>query len=216
MKYDLIVFDWDGTLYDSAAHIVTGVQESAKAMGLSIPTDKESRSVIGLSFNVALARLFPDLDDKKFEAFTTFYREWHAGDSGHARPVLFQGATDVLESLKANQYLTAVATGKGRKGLDADLEDFKVRHLFDATRCGDEGESKPHPEMLHIIMDELEVDPAKTLMIGDTEFDMALANNAGTDALAVSYGVHDEVDLLKHKPKHVIHDVKELLGFLGH
>lgn len=214
MKYDLIVFDWDGTLYDSAAHIVHGVQDAAKQMGLPIPTDQESRSVIGLSFHIALARLFPDMDAKKFEDFTTYYRKWQAGAFGHQRPELFQGSVDVLKSLKANQYLTAVATGKGRQGLDKDLEDFKVKHLFDTTRCGDEGESKPHPEMLEIIMNELQVDPAKTLMIGDTEFDMALATNAGTDSVAVSYGVHDQEALLKHNPKHVIHDIKELLAFL--
>lgn len=216
MKYDLIVFDWDGTLYDSAAHIVQGVQASAKKMGLPVPSDKQARSVIGLSFEVALARLFPDIDDKKINEFATYYRKWQAGEFGHARPMLFDGSVNVLESLKANQYLTAVATGKGRQGLDKDLEDFKVKHLFDTTRCGDEGQSKPHPEMLHIIMDELEVDPSKTLMVGDTEFDMALANNAGTDAVAVSYGVHEQADLLKHKPKHIIHSINELLSVLGH
>lgn len=211
MKYDLIVFDWDGTLYDSAAYIVDCVQHAASLASLKVPDANLIRDNIGLSSKEAMKYLFPGITPMELEALTKAYQE---ALSGKHPPTLFPGSVDVIKTLHEKGYLLAIATGKGRAGLDRDLAQLALADYFAATRCADESFSKPHPQMMLDILDRLSVEPQKTLMVGDTEYDMDLAKNAKTDALAVSYGVHH---ISRLKGEHVIgeiHAIQELLNFV--
>lgn len=211
MKYDLIVFDWDGTLYDSAAFIVECVQAAAKGANLPVPAGDEIRHHIGLSSQEAMRRLFPNLSP--FQV-AELYKAYQAYIQGKHAPTLFEGSEAVLHELRDKGYLLAIATGKGRAGLDRDLSELGMQDLFAMTRCADESFSKPHPQMMHDILEALDVSPERAVVVGDTEYDMGMAKNAGTDAIAVSYGVHD---IERLKGTHVvaeIHDIRELPAHL--
>jgi len=215
LKYELIVFDWDGTLYDSAAFIVSCVQAAAQASGFPVPEEKTIREMIGLSYEESLKRMMPDVSPMQMAMLIKAYRKCVEESQTHA-PVLFQGVEEVLKSLKATGYYLAIATGKGRYGLNKDLELLKLSDTFVTTRCSDETNSKPHPQMLLEIMDEMGVEPSKTLMIGDTEYDMQLAQNAKTDAMAVSYGAH-HIDRLRsgEHVKGYLDDIRDLPPWLA-
>lgn len=213
MSYKLIVFDWDGTLYNSAEHIVKGVRESAQAAGLIVPSPEDARQVIGLNFEMALLRLFPDMSKEQAEEFEKHYLYWKKNSTA-SKPQLFQGALEVLAHLKWQGYLLGIITGKHRKGLLEDLQEFRVASYFKSVRCGDDGPSKPHPKLMEEIIEEMGVEPQHVLMIGDTTYDMLLAKNAGTDAFGVSYGVHTEEVLKACEPKRIIHHIEELLDIL--
>ena len=192
--YKLLVFDWDGTLMDSEAKIVACLQAAAAEMRLATPAEKDARQVIGLGLVEALKMLFPEHDEATRKGLAEAYRD-HFLVRNRARSRLFPGVTETLESL-AEDYLLAVATGKSRRGLEKELDDSGLRPLFKATRCADEAFSKPHPQMLEDILDKLGMRPSGTLVIGDTEYDMQMAANAGSHGLGVSYGVHEPQRLI--------------------
>lgn len=211
--YSLLVFDWDGTLMDSQARIVACLQGAIAQIGAPPRTTAQLRDIIGLGLTEAVQRLYPDADERFVQAMAQGYRE-HYFDPALAPCALFEGAREVIELLSEQGYLLAVATGKGRHGLDKALQDSGLAAFFHMTRCADETFSKPHPLMLEQIMTDLDTPAEHTLMIGDTEYDMQLAHNAGTEALAVTYGVHTLERLLAQSPAGHIHRIAELQSWL--
>lgn len=214
-EFKLLVFDWDGTLMDSEARIVSCVHAAARDMAIESPADDRVRDIIGLGLKEALEKLFPGTDDSFKERFIDHYRHYFLHEDS-TPSLLFPHALEVLNSLAGEDYLLAVATGKGRPGLNKVLAETGLQSLFHATRCADETFSKPHPEMLIQIMDELGVEPSDTLMIGDTEYDLQMAINAGTHGLGVSYGVHTVERLNQFNPLGCLDDIAELSGWLNH
>lgn len=211
--YQLIIFDWDGTVMDSAAHIVRSAKLAIRDVGLPEVSAQKIRSLIGLSRHEILHHLFPNIQNSASVALEKAY-EKHFFESDHMPVAPFEGAVEVLKTL-ANDYLLAVATGKSRRGLDCDLKDFNLGEYFVATRCGDEGFSKPHPQMLEIILDKTGMKPQDALMIGDSGYDLMMANQAKLDGLAVSYGVQTREELAQYEPIGFIDDIKELPAWLG-
>jgi phosphoglycolate phosphatase len=214
MTFKLIVFDWDGTLMDSEARIVDSMQGALEDIKGARQTAAQVRDIIGLGLTEAVRALLPEDAPAVHEAVVRRYRQRYLGSEGVPTP-LFTGAGEVIKLLAEQEYLLAVATGKGRRGLDQALESSGLRDFFHATRCPDEAFSKPHPEMLLQIMTQLGTLPAETLMVGDTEYDMQLASNAGTAALAVSYGVQDAARLQKYQPLACLDDVRALPAWLS-
>ncbi len=196
--YKFIVFDWDGTLMDSIDRIVTSMQRAFVDVGLDRPEDNDVREIIGLSLGTAITRLAKNQNAEVHQQISDRYR-YHFVDAAEVPMPMFPRAMEMLGSLKERGYKLGVATGKARRGLDRVFNESECHHYFDATRCADETESKPHPKMLNELMDELGVAANETLMVGDTEFDMVMARNAGVDALGVSYGVHNRQRLLDNQ-----------------
>ena len=215
--YDLIVFDWDGTLFDSTALIVQCIQAAARDLGIAVPSDAQASHVIGLGLEDALRSAVPGLDRERYPALVARYRHHYLGR--HHGLTLFPGTVEMLQALRARGHLLAVATGKSRRGLDevldTRLDAVSLRGLFDATRTADETRSKPHPLMLLELMAELGQDAARTLMVGDTTHDLQLAANAGTDAVAVSFGAHEPEPLAALSPRALLHSTAELHAWLA-
>jgi phosphoglycolate phosphatase len=208
MKYELIVFDWDGTLLDSAGAIVRAIQSACDDLGLPVPDDARARHVIGLGLSEALQFAVPDLPPARYQAMVDRYRFHYL--SGDHQLTLFAGVREMLARLHAAGHILTVATGKSRLGLDRALDHSGLRPLFQASRCADECHSKPHPQMLDELLAEFGVAAASTVMIGDTSHDLLMARNAGVDSLAVTYGAHPHDHLLEHRPLACLHDVREL------
>ncbi len=213
MSFKLIVFDWDGTLMDSEARIVGCIQSAFADLGEMPPPREIAREVIGLGLEEAMTMLWPDGSVQERRALVDRYRFHFLGGS-ETESNLFPGARELVQDLNARGLLLAIATGKSRRGLEAALTSTGLRNHFHATRCADETFSKPHPEMLLQVMDELEADKSETLMVGDTEYDMEMARNAGVAALAVAYGVHHPERLLRHAPLDCVHELQELRAWL--
>lgn len=213
LRYRLLVFDWDGTLADSAAIIVEALQRSCADLGLPVPDDAAARYVIGLGLDDALRHIAPTLAQQDYPQLSARYRAHYL----HRDPEipLFPGAVAMLETLAAHGHLLAVATGKSRRGLDRALEQAGVGQHFVATRCADEGRPKPDPDMLLYLMDRLGVRPKEMLMIGDTTHDLLLAANAGIDAVGVAYGAHPADSLLEERSLTIVHSVPELSDWLA-
>lgn len=197
-QFDLLVFDWDGTLMDSAATIVASIQAASRDIGVDEPSDEAARHIIGLGLNEAIAALFPDLAQPDYARLADRYRHHFMGQD--AEIPLFAGAGETIRELHEAGFLLAVATGKGRRGLDRVLDHTGLRPWFHATRCADESFSKPHPQMLLELMERLGASADKTLMIGDTSHDLQMAANAGVPSLGVSYGAHPREGLLEFSP----------------
>lgn len=211
-RYRLLVFDWDGTLADSEARIVAAARAAFTDLGLTAPADAAIREIIGLSLEEAVKALCPDGDAALYRRFVDYYRHHFVSDAEPA--ALFPGVRSTLGLLREQGYLLAVATGKSRAGLERELQVTGLRPMFDASRCADETCSKPHPQMLHEIMDEVGSPAGETVMIGDTEYDLQMARNAGVDALAVGYGVHDHGRLLECRPLALLHAFDDLTAWL--
>lgn len=211
--YDLIVFDWDGTLMDSEVRIVTCMQRAASDTGNPVPLDSAVREIIGLSMEHAVQRLFPGIDAPGMGDVIEAYRVHWLGDQVPDSQ-LFPGARELLTALAEENYLLAVATGKSRRGLDKVLLDSGLGELFHATRCADEAFSKPHPQMLQDILVDLDTGPQRALVIGDTEYDMQMAANAGVEALGVAYGAHDAQRLVACGALKVLAGLAELPPWL--
>jgi phosphoglycolate phosphatase len=195
-KFDLLVFDWDGTLVDSEAHIVASIQGAAVALGMRPLRAERIRDVIGLSLPHALQTLYPDYAEPFRERLALAYRKQFFNPQ---RPLsVFPGVPETIQSLARQGYLLAVATGKGRRGLDQGFAETGLGSYFHTSRTAEETASKPDPLMLSEILEELEVAPGRTLMVGDTEYDMVMAQNAGVAAAAVCYGVHARERLLQY------------------
>lgn len=211
-RFELIVFDWDGTLLDSAGAIVACIQAAAADVGMPVPAEDRARHVIGLGLGEALRYAVPELAVERHAELADRYRH-HYLSRDHELS-LFRGATELVRNLAADGYLLAVATGKSRKGLDRALAVSGLAECFHATRCADECHSKPHPQMLEELMDELGVSPGLTLMIGDTTHDVQMAKNAGVEALAVAYGAHPREILEELSPLHCASSITEMAEWL--
>jgi phosphoglycolate phosphatase len=211
-QFDLIAFDWDGTLFDSTAIIARCIQSAVADVGGTVPSDRDAAYVIGMGLMQALAHAAPDVPKERYAELGLRYRHHY---SVHQNDIsLFDGALDMLEALKTRQHLLAVATGKSRAGLDEVFQSVNLRRLFDSSRTADETRGKPHPQMLLELMAEFGVPPERTLMVGDTTHDLQLALNAGCASVGVSYGAHEPDAFHALKPRFVAHSVAELREWL--
>jgi len=211
--YQLLIFDWDGTLMDSEARIVACARAAAKGIGIEIPSRASVRNIIGLGLKEAFLELFPAHDEHTMAQFVEHYRH-HFLSADKTPSTLFDGVESMLSQLLEQDYLLAIATGKGRPGLNKVLDETGLRSRFHATRTGDETFSKPNPEMLFQLLNELGVEAKEALMIGDTEYDLQMASNARMPSLAVTYGVHEEERLRRHAPVACVDDISELEDWL--
>ena len=211
-RFDLIAFDWDGTLFDSTALIARCIQDACRDLGIAVPSDQDAAYVIGLGLNDALRHAAPGLPRERYPELGNRYR--HHYFARQHELVLFPGSEEMLRELKARTHLLAVATGKSRKGLDEALAHSQLHGVFDATRTADQTASKPHPLMLQELMAELGVAPERTLMIGDTTHDLQMAVNAGTASIGVSYGAHEPEAFDAFGPLFVAHGTRELHAWL--
>ena len=212
-RYDLIVFDWDGTLFDSTALIVRAIQAACRDLGAPVPSDEAAAHVIGLGLQDALQHAVPDLPVDLYPELGRRYRQHYF--ASHDQVTLFAGVPELLAGLRERNHWLAVATGKNRHGLNEALRISGLAGSFDATRTADETRSKPHPQMLQELMREFGTDPERTLMIGDTTHDLQLAANAGTGAVAVAYGAHPPEQLGDLRPLTIAHSVPELQDWLA-
>lgn len=195
----LLIFDWDGTLIDSAAKIVTCMQYAAEESGVDPLPDEPIRQIIGLSLPQAIAVLYPNESPALHEDIRQRYVSHYIGMDQTPTP-LFAGVTETLHTLRDAGYTLAVATGKARRGLDRVLEQMNMQKFFHATRCADETRSKPHPQMLHELLDFFVCEPEQALMVGDSCYDMEMAQAAGVPRVAVSYGAHSIEQMLRYEP----------------
>jgi phosphoglycolate phosphatase len=211
-RFDLIVFDWDGTLFDSTGLIVQCIQAACADVGIEVPSAERAAYVIGLGLHDALQHAAPGLPPERYPELGRRYRHHYFARQDEL--VLFDGTLEMLAELKRRQHWLAVATGKSRAGLDDALAHSSLHQLFDATRTADETASKPHPRMLLELMAFFGVDAQRTLMIGDTTHDLLLARNAGTASVGVSYGAHEPATFHDHGPLAVLHSTRELHDWL--
>lgn len=212
MKYRLLVFDWDGTIIDSARTIAECIRLAARDVGLEVPTMEQASHVIGLGLHDALRLAVPALTAEGTSEFVERYRQhFRAREDSMA---LFGGMRALLELLHGERLL-GIATGKSRRGLDRSLDATGLKPFFRASRCADEAHPKPHPAMLLELIDELEVPAQRALMIGDTSHDLEMARAAGVDALAVTYGAHAEEGLRSCQPRDCVASVRELDQWLA-
>lgn len=211
-NFDLIVFDWDGTLIDSTAAIVEAIQAACRDLELPEPADAQARYVIGLGLADALRHCAPTLAHERSAQMIERYKHHYLARDQQLR--LFSGAAELVAELHAAGFLLGVATGKSRAGLNRALLNSGLGAYFSATRCADECFSKPHPQMLEEVMDELSVAPERTLMIGDTTHDLQMAINARVAGLAVAYGAHPASELDALNPLARVHDVGALADWL--
>ncbi len=212
MNFDLIAFDWDGTLFDSTKIIVRCIQAAVRDVGGTVPTDEAAGYVIGLGLMQALAHAAPDVPQDKYPELGARYRHHYMG---HINDIsLFEGVLPMLAELKGRGHLLAVATGKSRHGLNEALHAVELRGRFDGSRTADETAGKPHPRMLNELMEEFQVTPQRTLMIGDTTHDLQMALNAGCASVGVSYGAHESAAFSALKPRCIAHSVQELRDWL--
>jgi len=211
-QFDLIAFDWDGTLFDSTALITRCIQLAVADVGGTVPTNRDASYVIGMGLMQALAHAAPDVPAEKYPLLGERYKH-HYTQHQHDLS-LFEGVLPLLAELKERQHWLTVATGKSRSGLNEALRSVELVGVFDGSRTADETAGKPHPMMLRELMSEFGVDPARTLMIGDTTHDLQMALNAGCVSLGVSYGAHEPDAFHALNPRHVAHSVQELRDWL--
>lgn len=212
-RFELLVFDWDGTLFDSTGVIVRALQASCRDLELSEPSDEQASHVIGLGLSEALRYAAPELTEDRLPLLVDRYRHHYLSQDQNIR--LFDGVAELIEQLYAAGFQLAVATGKSRRGLDRVFSSSGLGRFFSASRCADECFSKPHPQMLEELIDEFAISKERTLMIGDTTHDLQMAVNAGVAGLAVSYGAHPAEALRRLKPLACVQDVRELGEWLN-
>ena len=211
-QFDLIAFDWDGTLFDSTAIITRSIQSAVVDVGGAKPSQRDASYVIGMALTQALAHAAPDVPQEKYPELGARYRHHY---TLHQHDIsLFDGVLALLADLKSRQHFVTVATGKSRHGLDEALQSVELQGLFDGSRTADETEGKPHPRMLHELMREFGVAPERTLMIGDTTHDLQMAVNAGCASVGVGYGAHTSDAFHALKPRFIAHSVQELHDWL--
>jgi len=214
--YELIIFDWDGTLMDSEVQIITCMQRAAKTCKVRIPTDNEVRHIIGLGLTEAVQAIYPNANQQDIQQmFDAFRVHFLGADRPPSR--LFPQVEAILEQLNDAGYLLAVATGKGRAGLASVLVETGLKHYFITTRCADETFSKPHPQMLEEILYYVGLESHQALMVGDTTYDIEMAANAKMDSLGVAWGVHPSENLIKTGAKACLkQSLTELPIWLNH
>jgi phosphoglycolate phosphatase len=211
-QFDLIAFDWDGTLFDSTAIIVRCIQDAVVDVGGARPTQQAAAYVIGMALGSALAHAAPDVAPEKYPELGARYRHHYTRHQDDLS--LFEGVLPLLQDLRGRHHWLAVATGKSRRGLDEALHAVELQGVFDGSRTADETAGKPHPRMLHELMREFGVEPERTLMIGDTTHDLQMAVNAGCASVGVSYGAHEPEGFEVLGPRHIAHSVRELHDWL--
>ncbi|MEO5671540.1 MAG: HAD-IA family hydrolase [Ramlibacter sp.] len=211
-QFDLIAFDWDGTLFDSTKIIVRCIQRAVVDVGGAMPTDKAASYVIGMGLAEALAHAAPDVPREKYAELGSRYRHHYIAHQNDLS--LFEGVLPLLSDLKERHHTLAVATGKSRRGLDDVLQTVQLKGMFDGSRTADETAGKPHPLMLQELMREFGVDEDRTLMVGDTTHDLQMALNAGCASVGVSYGAHEPGDFDALEPLFVAHSVGDLRAWL--
>lgn len=210
--FDLLIFDWDGTLMDSTGAIAESIRLACADLALRVPPTEEAMQIIGLGLAEALQTLLPDLAPDDYPRLVERYRHHFLGQD-HTLP-LFDGVAETIAALHESDYWLAVATGKSRKGLERAFDQSGLRKFFHASRCADEGYSKPHPGMVLELMDYCGVDPARTLMIGDTSHDLQMALNAGVASVGVAYGAHSLASLQACQPLYIADDFTGLVAWL--
>jgi phosphoglycolate phosphatase len=214
MQFELLVFDWDGTLMDSTAVIAASLQAACRDLGLPVPSDERAHHIIGLGLGDAMAHVLPNVDPAEYPRVVERYG--HHFRLRDPETPLFPGTEEALRALSDAGYLLAIATGKSRRGLERALDKTGLRTVFHATRCGEEAASKPHPGMLIDLIDMLGAEPSKTLMIGDTTHDLQMAINAGVASVAAAYGAHPREQLMALRPLACIDQPQELWLWLKH
>ena len=212
-RFDLIVFDWDGTLYDSTASIARCIQASCADLALPVPSVQDASYVIGMGLTEALQHAAPGLAPERYPELSARYKHHYMARQNDLS--LFDGALQMLQALCERHHRLAIATGKTRRGLDEVLHTEQLKGLFDATRTADETRSKPHPQMLQELMAEVGIAPERTLMIGDTTHDLQMATHAGVASIGVSYGAHEPASFAAYTPLHIAHSVAELGAWLA-
>ncbi|MBG12264.1 MAG: HAD family hydrolase [Alcanivorax sp.] len=214
MSYQLVIFDWDGTVMDSTGRIIACMHKAGADLCLPVLEDDAVRDIIGLGLPEALRTLYPGIDDGALERMRERYAvHFVAAEASPSR--LYPGARETLAALRGAGLRLAVATGKSRKGLDRVWASSGLESSFDASRCADETHSKPHPAMVTELLTELRVAPERALVVGDTSFDLQMARDAGVDRVAVSYGAHPVDRLMNFHPLAVIDALPQLLPLLG-
>lgn len=208
MRFKLVIFDWDGTIMDSIDKIVNSLQLAAMSCGVDVPSADESKRIIGLSLEKAIAELFPT-EMQKWPALVEAYKYQYKYIDTTPTPI-FDGVESLLQKLKQNNVKVAVATGKSRAGLNRMLEESGLAHYFDVTKTADEAESKPHPQMILDILSTLEVNASESVMIGDTIIDMQLAKNANVTPIGVTLGVDSKPRLMAQGASTVVSNYAEL------
>ncbi|MEH6458345.1 HAD-IA family hydrolase [Chitinimonas sp. JJ19] len=211
-RFDLLIFDWDGTLADSTALITRSIQLAFADVGLAVPSRQQASYVIGYGLNEAMRFLAPEATATQVAQIVDAYKTHYLARDGEI--ALFDGVAEALAHYRLAGYQMAVATGKSRRGLDRVLEQTGMGAFFETTRCADECHSKPHPQMLEEITELLGVAPQRSVMIGDTTHDLQMALNAGTPALGVAYGAHPKADLAAMQPLGLFDTFAELDGWL--
>jgi len=211
-RFDLIAFDWDGTLFDSTAIIARCIQAAVLDVGGQKPSDEAASFVIGMGLMQALAHAAPDVPKERYPLLGDRYRHHYFAIQHEIS--LFEGVLPMLAELKERGHLLVVATGKSRRGLDEALATSTLAGTFDASRTADQTAGKPDPLMLRELMAEFDVPPARTLMVGDTTHDLQMALNAGCASVGVSYGAHEPEAFVELKPLVVAHDVAQLRDWL--
>ncbi len=212
-NYKLIIFDWDGTLMDSVGRIVSSMQASARVVNIEPPSFDQAKQIIGLSLPKAIQVLFPNSSAKQEELLVEQYKHQYVNVDTTPTP-MFANAVSLLSKLKENEKLLAVATGKARAGLQRVWQASDTEHFFHASRCADESISKPDPDMINSLLAELQINSHEAVMIGDTSYDMEMAQRAGVDRIGVTFGVHDHKVLLQHQPRAIVDSLVELQHLL--
>lgn len=206
--FDVLVFDWDGTLVDSTGLIARAILQAAEDIGVPVPDRGKASHVIGLGLAQALAQVVPDLPQERISEFAARYHvHFRAGEEAIQ---LFPGAAATLAELRRRGFRLAVATGKTDRGLRRAMESAGLTGLFESTRCADQTHPKPHPAMLLELSDDMNVRCGRMLMIGDTSHDLEMARAAGVAAVGVSFGAHRREHLARFEPL-MIHDTPEAL-----
>ena len=212
-QFQLLVFDWDGTVADSAALIVDSIRGACEDLHLPIPSERDCRYVIGLGLQDSMRRLLPSLAEQDYQPFLEQFRHYFL-QRDHETP-LFLGMETLLSELEINGHWLAVATGKSRAGLQRSFEQTGIGKRFHTTRCADESHPKPNPAMLFDVMRSVGATKENTLMIGDTSHDLLMAENAGVAAVAVTYGAHDSDELRALNPLACMESVTDLRTWLA-
>jgi len=212
-KYDLIIFDWDGTIANSAGIIVESIKEVCASEKLSTPSDHEVRSIIGLGLNEAFNKIFPNIKEKELQNVQDLYRDAYLKRVD--KICLFDGVEIGIKGLAFKGYHLAIATGKSRRGLNNALNKSSLSNFFKVTKTMDECFSKPHPQMINEILDAFMIEPNKALMIGDSSYDLEMATNAKIDAVGVSYGAQMHAQLVDYKPLTIVDNPYDLFEWLN-
>jgi phosphoglycolate phosphatase len=215
LNYDLLIFDWDGTLADSIGRIVEAMRQAAQLSGRPVRDDLAIKGIIGLGLPEAIRTLYPDITGNDLIDFRQHYADSYMAMDNDVPSPLFQGVLESIEGFRAEGYKLAVATGKARRGLNRVLKAHDWLDYFDITRAADETASKPDPLMLHEILQHCGVQPERALMVGDSSFDLLMARNAGMDSVAVGYGAQTLESLREYEPRLAIESFPELRAWLG-